>query len=74
MTEGGFMYQRTRDLREERDMNQTEIAGYPGMSRTGYSKYEIGENNIISSVLIKLSDFTMFLLIIFPAEPINNRK
>lgn len=51
------MYQRTRDLREDRDMNQTEIAGYPGMSRTGYSKYEIGENNIISSVLIKLSDF-----------------
>lgn len=51
------MYQRTRDLREDRDMNQTEIAGYPGMSRTGYSKYEIEENNIITSVLIKLSDF-----------------
>lgn len=51
------MYQRTRDLREDRDMNQTEIVGYPGMSRTGYSKYETGENNIITSVLIKLSDF-----------------
>ena len=51
------MYKRLRDLREDRDMNQTEIAGYPGMSRTGYSKYETGENNIITSVLIKLSDF-----------------
>ena len=28
-----------------------------GMSQTGYSKYETGENDIPTYVLIKLSDF-----------------
>lgn len=51
------MYQRLRDLREDRDLNQTEIAKMLGMSQTGYSKYETGENDIPTSVLIKLADF-----------------
>ncbi len=49
------MYKRIRDLREDRDMNQTQVAKYLGMSQTGYSKYETGENDIPTSVLIKLS-------------------
>ena len=32
------MYPRIRDLREDRDMNQTELAKILGMSQTGYSK------------------------------------
>jgi transcriptional regulator with XRE-family HTH domain len=28
-----------------------------GMSQTGYSKYETGENDIPTSILIKLADF-----------------
>ena len=28
-----------------------------GMSQTGYSKYETGENDIPTSILIKLSEF-----------------
>lgn len=28
-----------------------------GMSQTGYSKYETGENDIPTQVLIKLADF-----------------
>ena len=51
------MYQRIRDLREDRDMNQTQIAKLLNMSQTGYSKYETGENDIPTSVLIKLARF-----------------
>lgn len=49
------MYERLRDLREDADMNQTQLARYLGMSQTGYSKYEIGENDIPTQVLIKLA-------------------
>ena len=51
------MYNRIRDLREDRDMNQTEIAKLLGMSQTGYSKYETGEHDIPTAILIKLADF-----------------
>ena len=51
------MYQRLRDLREDRDMNQTQIAKMLGMSQTGYSKYETGENDIPTTILIKLARF-----------------
>lgn len=51
------MYQRIRDLREDRDMTQTQIAAMLGMSQTGYSKYETGENDIPTQVLIKLAEF-----------------
>lgn len=51
------MYPRIRDLREDMDMNQTAIAKMLGMSQTGYSKYETGENDIPTAVLIKLANF-----------------
>ncbi len=51
------MYPRIRALREDKDMNQTQIARMLGMSQTGYSKYETGENDIPTSILIKLSRF-----------------
>ena len=44
-------------MREDKDMTQTEVAKYLGMSQTGYSKYETGENDIPTTVLIKLSRF-----------------
>ena len=50
-------YQRIRDLREDRDLTQTQVARMLGMSQTGYSKYETGENDIPTAVLIKLSRF-----------------
>ena len=50
-------YSRIRDLREDRDLNQTQVAKMLEMSQTGYSKYETGENDIPTSVLIKLSRF-----------------
>ncbi len=51
------MYQRIRDLREDFDKNQTQIAEMLGMSQTGYSKYETGENDIPTAVLIKLARY-----------------
>ena len=51
------MYPRIRDLREDRDLNQTQVAAMLGMSQTGYSKYETGENDIPTAVLIKLADY-----------------
>ena len=51
------MYRRIRDLREDRDLTQKQIAQYLGMSQTGYSKYETGENDIPTAILIKLADF-----------------
>lgn len=49
------MYQRLRDLREDADMSQKQVAAYLGMSQTGYSKYETGENDIPTQVLIRLA-------------------
>ena len=51
------MYKRIRDLREDHDLNQTQIAKILGMSQTGYSKYETGENDLPTAVLIKLARF-----------------
>ena len=51
------MYSRLRDLREDKDLNQTQVAKYLGMSQTGYSKYETGENDIPTEVLVKLAKF-----------------
>ena len=51
------MYPRIRAMREDHDLTQTQIAKILGMSQTGYSKYETGENDIPTQVLIKLSRF-----------------
>ena len=48
---------RLRDVREDADLNQTQVAKFLGMSQTGYSKYETEENDIPTQVLIKLAKF-----------------
>ena len=50
-----MIYRRLRDLREDHDWSQTELAKKLNMSQTGYSKYETGENDIPTHVLIALS-------------------
>ena len=50
-------YPRLRDLREDHDLTQTQVAKLLNMSQTGYSKYETGENDIPTQVLLKLADF-----------------
>ena len=50
-------YSRIRDLREDADLTQTQVAKYLNMSQTGYSKYETGENDVPTQVLIALARF-----------------
>ena len=52
-----MVYRRIRDLRTDHDLSQKQLADYLGMSQTGYSKYETGENDIPTEVLIKLARF-----------------
>ena len=52
-----MIYTRIRDLREDHDMTQSQVAKILGMSQTGYSKYETGENDIPTAILIKLARF-----------------
>ena len=49
------MFQRIRNLREDQDNSQTELAAMLDMSQTGYSKYETGENDLPTAVLIALA-------------------
>lgn len=49
------MYRRIRDLRHDHDLTQTQLAKILGISQTGYSKYETGENDIPTEILIRLS-------------------
>lgn len=51
------MYNRIRNLREDCDLTQTKLAKILKMSQTGYSKYETGENDIPTAILIKLADY-----------------
>jgi len=52
-----MVYRRIRDLRTDHDYSQKQVAEYLGMSQTGYSKYEVGTNDIPTQVLIKLARF-----------------
>lgn len=49
------MYIRIRELREDNDLTQKQLAKILNMSQTGYSKYETGENDIPTQILVKLS-------------------
>lgn len=52
------MYQmRIRDLREDRDLKQKELAAYLQVHQTSYSDYELGKANVPVSVLHRLADF-----------------
>lgn len=50
-------YIRIRDIREDHDLSQIEVARIVGMSQTGYSKYETGENDIPTAILIALAKY-----------------
>ncbi len=52
---GDIMFERIRNLREDRDMKQKQIAEYLQIHQTTYSDYELGNLNIPIDVLIKLA-------------------
>lgn len=50
-------FQRLKDLREDKDMKQSDIAAYLGIQQTVYSRYERGFQNIPIEHLLALADF-----------------
>lgn len=50
-------YRRIRNLREDRDLTQREIAAYLNCSQRVYSNYELGQRDIPTDILIRLSAF-----------------
>ena len=54
----GFPYQRRlRDLREDHDKTQQDIADILGTSQTMYASYERGANELPLRHLLKLADY-----------------
>lgn len=51
------MYQRIRDLREDKDLTQQKMGEILSCSQRVYSNYERGELDIPTEILIKLADF-----------------
>lgn len=51
------MYHRIRDLREDRDLKQKDLANYLQCTQVCYSRYERGSREIPIDVLIQLAEF-----------------
>ena len=50
-------YPRLKDLREDRDLMQKEIAAVLGIDQRVYSNYETGKREIPTRIVVKLADF-----------------
>ena len=51
-----MMYERMRNLREDKDLKQKDIAKMLNVAQTTYSDYENGKINMPTSILIKLAE------------------
>ncbi len=51
------MFKRIRDLREDRDLTQAQIAELLKIHQTTYSDYELGNLNVPIDIFIKLAQF-----------------
>ena len=52
-----MVYERIRNLREDRDLRQQDLADYLNCSQVAYSRYELGMRDIPTDTLIKLAEF-----------------
>ncbi len=52
-----MVFQNIRNLREDNDKKQQELADYLNVRQTTYSKYELGKINIPIEVFMKLADY-----------------
>ena len=52
-----MLFQRLRDLREDRDLRQEDVAEILGISQTVYSRYERGFQTLPVIHLLKLADY-----------------
>lgn len=50
-------FRRLRDMREDADLRQSDIAKYLGIQQTVYSRYERGHQTIPLELLIRLADY-----------------
>ena len=50
-------YQRIRDLREDHDLTQRQIAEILGMKQPQYQRYEKGYRDVPAEILIRLADY-----------------
>ena len=51
------MYRRIRELREDADLTQMEMARVLNCSQQVYSNYELGQRDIPTAVLIALAQY-----------------
>ena len=51
------MYRRIRELREDNDLLQKQLAEYLHCSQVAYSRYELGTRDIPTQVLIEIAKF-----------------
>ncbi len=51
------MYRRIRDLREDNDLKQSDLAKHLKCTQVCYSYYENGQRDIPTDVLIRLADY-----------------
>lgn len=51
------MFPRLRDLREDKDMKQKEVAAILGIDQRVYSNYETGKREIPARFIVQLADF-----------------
>ena len=51
------MYERIRNLREDKDLSQQDLADYLNCTQVCYSNYETGKRDIPTQVLIALAEF-----------------
>lgn len=50
-------FENIRNLREDNDKTQKEVAAHLNIKQTTYSKYELGKINVPIDVFIKLADY-----------------
>lgn len=67
------MYRRIRDLREDHDFKQRQVAEYLHCSQQVYSNYELGQRDIPTEILVKLADLYK-VSIDYLLEQTNNPK
>lgn len=52
-----YYYQRLKDLREDADKSQSEIARFLGISQQHYSQYERGERELPMHLFVELANY-----------------
>ena len=50
-----MIYKRIRDLRDDNDLTQKEVAKRLNCSQQAYSNYELGQRDIPTDILIRIS-------------------